>query len=284
MSAPPIFLGLAILLGCSLVVAVRPGVSPSRRALAAALALLVPGPGLFLAMMVRRIRGGAIAIEPELAPPSRGIPIADLTRMGEAPPVLDRLLTGDQAERLEALVGLSSAPDATTVAVLRWAIAHGPPDVVLEAALTLEEIELRGEASMAASREMLGSRDAGLALAAAEASAHLIAARIADPAIAPTFAEQARTYYQLARDWAPERADEIDERRARLELIAGQPHAALELADDLLARGAGDRDRIAQLRDDAAFAARQFDVLAFTPGPLELPIEVPARRLQTALS
>lgn len=123
--------------------AVRPGVSSSRRMLALALVLLVPFAGPVLAWMVRGVRGGKIAPEP-VAPRARPRPCADdVRRLGERPSVVERLLSKDSGERLSALVHLSSVADANAVAVLQWTIEHGPTEVVLEAALTLEEIELR---------------------------------------------------------------------------------------------------------------------------------------------
>jgi hypothetical protein len=124
-------------------VAAFPGVSRSRRILAGALVLLVPVAGPVLALLVRRARGGAIAMEPARAEAPRRMCPGDVRRLGELPPVLDRLLGNDATERLAALVALSSAGDAHAIAVLRWTIEHGPADVVLDAALTLDEIELR---------------------------------------------------------------------------------------------------------------------------------------------
>jgi hypothetical protein len=129
--------------------AARPGVSSSRRLLATALVLVVPIAGPVLAMLVRRTRGGQIPLEPARTPPRRRPSVSDVSRLGDAPPVLERLLCGDPAERLDALVHLSSVGDAHAIAVLKWTIEHGPADVVLEAALTLEEIDLRNQAAAA---------------------------------------------------------------------------------------------------------------------------------------
>jgi hypothetical protein len=147
-----------------------------------------------------------VALEPNEERPVRRLSVGDVARLGEVSPALDRLLIGDPAERLEALVGLSSAGDAVAVAVLRWALEHGPSEVVLDAALTLEEIDLRGEARVAAAREQLGAqRCVELALAAADAAATPVLNRIADPATAIALADQARGYYRLAIECAPER-------------------------------------------------------------------------------
>ncbi len=130
--------------------AIRPGVSASRRVLAGSLVILVPLAGPFLARMVRRVRGGKVALEPVYVAPRRLPSAADVRRLGEMPTVLERLLATDPAERLAALVQLSSVGDAAAMSVLRWTIDHGTSDVVLEAALTLEELALRGEVRHAA--------------------------------------------------------------------------------------------------------------------------------------
>ncbi|MBZ0238217.1 MAG: hypothetical protein K8M05_38255, partial [Deltaproteobacteria bacterium] len=111
---------LAVLLLPALAFAARPGVSTSRRVLACTLVVVVPLAGLVLAALVRRMRGGAIELEPEYEVPPQRLSSADAARLAEQPPVVDRLLSGDPGERLAALVALSSAADADAVAVLRW--------------------------------------------------------------------------------------------------------------------------------------------------------------------
>ena len=111
---------------------------------------MVPVAGPLLAMLVRRSRGGKVALEPIAArKPSRPSAL-DVNHLGDLPSAVERLLSRDSAERLEALVHLSSVADDHAVATLRWTIEHGPQEVVLEAALTLEEIELRRAARMVA--------------------------------------------------------------------------------------------------------------------------------------
>jgi hypothetical protein len=270
----------------ALAFAARPGVSRSRRLLASTLVILVPIAGPILALLVRRTKGGGVELEPETHTPIRRLSLDDVSRLGEVSPALDRLLIGDPGERLEALVGLSSAGDATAVAVLRWALEHGPSDVVLDAALTLEEIDLRGEARMVATREELAERHCvEVALAAADAAAAPVLNRIADPSISRTLADQARGFYQAAIECGPERRFEIEEKLARLELAAERPRAALEILSRLLLTASrDDHTRLTELRDDAAFAAREFEQMSFRPTPLEVPKHITARMLQTVPS
>lgn len=216
---------LAVFLLPALAFAARPGVSTSRRVLACTLVLVVPVAGLVLAALVRRMRGGAIELEPEYETPPARLSSADAARLAEQPPVVDRLLSGDPGERLAALVALSSAADADAVAVLRWTVEHGPPEVVLDAALTLEEIELRSEARLAATMAALTAApapDATLALDVAHAAEAMVLNRLADGAMVPRLVATAREAYARALAWAPEHATEIKRDLTRLELAAGR--------------------------------------------------------------
>ncbi|HUQ05141.1 MAG TPA: hypothetical protein VM261_21710 [Kofleriaceae bacterium] len=215
---------LAIALLPAFAFAARPGVSTSRRVLASALVLVVPFAGIVLAMMVRRTRGGAIELEPDYEVPRQRLSSTDATRLAEEPPVVDRLMCGDPGERLAALVALSSAADADAVAVLRWTVEHGSPDVVLDAALTLEEIELRCEARLATAMAAFTAApvpDATLALDVAHAAEALVLNRLADAAMTPRLVAAARDAYARALAWAPEHATQIKRDLARLELAAG---------------------------------------------------------------
>ncbi|KAB2902634.1 MAG: hypothetical protein F9K40_07570, partial [Kofleriaceae bacterium] len=68
---------LAVLLLPALAFAARPGVSTSRRVLACTLVVVVPLAGLVLAALVRRMRGGAIELEPEYEVPPQRLSSAD---------------------------------------------------------------------------------------------------------------------------------------------------------------------------------------------------------------
>ncbi len=247
---------LAVLLLPAIAFAARPGVSPSRRVLACALVVVVPFAGVLLAALVRRTRGGAIELEPEDEAPSRRLNIDDAARLAEQPPVVDRLLSGDPGERLAALVALSSAGDADAVAVLRWTIEHGPSEVVLEAALTLEELELRSEARLAAALASLTAApgpDASLALGVAHAAEEMVLNRLADGAMVPRLIATARDAYARALAWAPEHATEIKRELAHLELAGGHREEAvfaLAPAQPVARRASGEID-VARASDAA---------------------------------
>lgn len=240
--------------------ALRPGVSASRRLLACTLVLLVPVAGPLLAMLVRRARGGAVALEPETdAPPQRLSP-GDVARLGDMPSVLDRLLCGDPSDRLAAMVSLSSSGDAQAVAILRWTVEHGPADVVLDAALTLEEIDLRNTARTRTARDVLEAQPTvDHALTAARAAERSVLSRLADTAIAPMLAAEARACYQQALKLAKDEgrdASDILTGLAELELAAGRPTAALEAINGVVCRTQAEVERVTRVRDDAAFACR----------------------------
>lgn len=227
---------LAILILPALAFAARPGVSTSRRVLACALVLVVPFAGLVLAALVRRTRGGAIELEPDYVVPPRRLSSAEAAHLAEQPPVVDRLLAGDPGERLSALVALSSAGDADAVAVLRWTVEHGSPDVVLDAALTLEELELRYESRLSTALAALTAApapDASLALDVAHAAEAMVLNRLADGAMVPRLVATARDAYARALAWAPEHATQIKRDLLQLQLAAGcREETVLALASE----------------------------------------------------
>lgn len=248
--------------------AARPGPAPSRRVLAAVIALLVPLAGPLLAALVRRARGGALACELDTGERSCRPPSAlDVHRLAELPSVLDRLMAPEPSERLAALVSLAGASDARAIALLRWALEHAGPEIVLDAALTLEELDLRREANLeAAARRFRESPCTACALALADAAALGVTTGLADGTAAPVLAEQARRAYQLVLEFDPGHAAAIDERLARLELAAGRPVEALACARRALDAANADSLLDAEiLRDHAAFAARRFEHMSEPP-------------------
>jgi hypothetical protein len=263
---------IAILLQlAALVVAARPGVTASRRFLAATLVVLLPVAGLVLAMMVRRSRGGFVVSEPDArARKSRSPSAEDVLRLAELPSTLDRLMSPDSGERLAALVCLSGSADANAVAVLRWTLEHGSPEAVLDAALTLEELDLRREAQLEAASRAYGARPSyETALDLGDAAAAGLKNGLADPMATPALAEQARSGYLAALEADPRARRTIEERLAQLELAAGRPSEALEylgrLVDDAELESALELEL---LRDAAAFAARRFDQMSLAPEDL----------------
>lgn len=258
------------LLACALghigltILAIRPGVSSSRRLLAGTLAFLIPGAGVLLAALVRSARGGHVALAPLDASADAPLPnVDDVWRVCDMPSLLERLMSSDGAERLAALIVLSNRADAGAIKMLRWAVEHGPPEVVLDAALTLEELDLRREKNLElATERLLAEPGFATALAAGDAAAQAVMSGLADPVTVPALAEQARSSYLFALDADPARWAEVEERMARLELHAGRPAEALELVVRLGERlPVGQAFALHDLRDAAAFAARRFELV-----------------------
>ncbi|HUH04510.1 MAG TPA: hypothetical protein VML75_21085 [Kofleriaceae bacterium] len=255
-----IFLTLAIT--PSIVALIAVPTSPSRRRLVVALSVGVPIAGPVLAVMAARVRGVGKLIEPgDLGDPRRDSGEAgQIRRMGELPPLIERLLSINSSDRQSALVTLAAQPDARAIQILRWAVEHGPPESVLDAALTLGELDLELEHSLKIAERAASERptydnlvDAGDLLAQA------IHSGLADPVIVPNLAGRARTWYERAVPLAtPEQRAELDERRARLELCAGRPAAAAELLEQLIWRERGRISvELAGLYERTRFAARR---------------------------
>ena len=78
----------------ALLVAGRRGVSRSRRTLAVALVLMLPGVGVPLALLVRRMRGdGSGAEEDAPALPPRDLTRDEVLSLADQPSALDRLMS-----------------------------------------------------------------------------------------------------------------------------------------------------------------------------------------------
>lgn len=246
---------------------VRPGGTSSKRLLTNVLLLMFPIVGPVLALIVCRTRGGKIELAPEEEAPTTRLTADDVRRLGELPSSLERLLSNDPAERLAALVHLSANGDSSAVAVLRWTIDHGSSEAVLDAALTLEELNLREEARLDAARQRLTEQPTfEHALAAGDAATTGLFNGIVDPALAPSLADEARTCFELALQLQPSGHAEVEERLARLELMAVRPQVALERLSRL--GTVGDAEvavRLEALRDEAAFQTRNFAMLSYRP-------------------
>jgi hypothetical protein len=126
------------------VLALRGAAAGSRRLLAATLCATVPLGGPVLALMVRRVSGlgPVLGDEADAMPPARPDP-ADVLLLADLPPIVDRLTSADPLERQSAMLQLIDSGDAQAMALLHWVVEHGSPEVVLEAALALDELDRR---------------------------------------------------------------------------------------------------------------------------------------------
>jgi hypothetical protein len=261
--------------------ALRPGLASSQRLLAVTLVVIMPLAGPVLALMCRLVRGGAPAIGAgRHRLQLRRASVAEVRDLGQLPPLLDRVMSADAEERHAALSTVSAAPDREAVALLRWAVDHGSREVALDAALALEELDLRrAEQLAAATCAFEAAPSFERALAAADAAASGVTTGTAADAGAAVLVARARGLYEQALELAPQRWREVAEARARLELAAGEPSTALELIDGLIGDGGDGADlaraRIDELRGAAAFAARRFELAS---GSIRIPAQAtPAR-------
>lgn len=236
--------------------------SSNRWLLGVAFALTIPVVGPLLALVAARTRG-TNQIEQDLdaqlrLPASEQILAEDVTRIGGLPPLLDRLMSEDRDKRLAALETLSWRCDRDAIALLRWTIKHGPSDAVLDAALTLEELELSWQRRLDDALEACKRAPCfDVSLAAADLAVEGIVNGIADPAIVDGLAAAAREHYERAAQLDPQRADEARVRRACLELDAGDPLVALQILDAIIAeRGGACPHELRDLRARARFAVR----------------------------
>jgi hypothetical protein len=206
-------------------IAARPGVSESRRALAVALVLMLPGVGLPLALAVRGLQGTGVAEQVrETIMVPRPLTRDEVLALAEEPSALDRLMSSRPEERLDALVSVACANDANAITLLRWTVQHGPREAVLEAALTLEELDIqRARALEEAARAFEHSPSFSTAVAAGDAALVGILNGLADHATVPTLAERARAWFRYAQMVDPTRGVEL---HRRLSLLDGDPRFA----------------------------------------------------------
>lgn len=227
MNAVSVALAFAAFQLVALVIAARPGVSGSRRALAVALALMLPGLGLVLSEVVRRLRGEGGESEVEVREVvARALTAEEVRALADQPSALDRLMSLLPEERLDALVRLACANDSNAITLLRWTVQYGSREAMLEAALTLEELD-RQRARMLdeAARAFEEQPSFATAVAAGDAAMVGIHNGLADRAMLPTLAERARAWYRYAQIVDPVRAVELD---SRLSLLEGGPRSVTE--------------------------------------------------------
>ena len=235
--------------------------SSNRWFLGVTLALTIPVVGPLLALLVIRTQG-TNQIEQDLdaqrTPPRHQTYPAAIARAGGMPPLLDRLMSPDRELRLSALEALSWRSDRDAVDLLRWTIKHGLPDAVLDAALTLEELELHWQRRFDEAVEASESSPSfETCIAAADLAIEGLESGIADPAISAGLVAVARASCDRAAGLDPSRADDVGLRRARLELAAGDPTTALEICNAIIRAGASVSHDLRDLRARARFAVRQ---------------------------
>ena len=182
----------------------------------------------------------------------------DFGRLAAALPSCEALLGGDGRRAARDHRDAGRRADADAVALLRWALGASDPDLAVDAALALEEMTASFDARLAACRDALaaarrlaaeraGRASAAHALAASEAAlaaaeliTHAIDVGVADPALVPALASEAREDYALAARRTGTQADAVAIGRTQLELGVLRPDTALACIDAALpTAGAG---------------------------------------------
>jgi hypothetical protein len=260
----------------------------SERTLALAFVFALPVVGALLAVLALEHGegGGNLISDLALAPALGGeTAAADFGRLAVALPSCEALTAGTAEERRAIIATLVRRGDADAVALLRWALGASDPDLAVDAALALEEMTASFDARLATCREALaaaqgregktpeGKPDEGTpdappsalpapalpaaeaALAAAELITHAIDVGVADPALVPALASEAREDYTLAAA-DPAHADAVAIGRTQLELGALRPDTALACIDAALpTAGAEARQTLLALREEALLAS-----------------------------
>jgi hypothetical protein len=250
----------------------------SEKTLALAFVFALPVVGALLAVLaLEHGEGGGNLVSDLALAPAVGSETAapDFGRLAAALPSCEVLTAGTPEERRAIIATLVRRGDADSVALLRWALGASDPDLAVDAALALEEMTASFDARLATCREALAAARgdaakpdgvepalpmpalpaAEAALAAAELITHAIDVGIADPALVPALATEAREDYTLAAADAAH-ADAVAIGRAQLELGALRPDSALACIDAALpSAGAEARQTLLALREEALLAS-----------------------------
>ncbi|HVY38392.1 MAG TPA: hypothetical protein VHM31_10665 [Polyangia bacterium] len=256
--------GGALLAGGLHVAAVMPillwrSLTSSERWLGAAFTFAIPVAGAPLAAIALGTAGRGEVVEADpnaVAPEVEPLRAEELRRLGEALPCCEALLTGSIDERRAIIATLTRRADADAVALLRWALGAADPDLAVEAALALEEMTASFETRLAQLRQAVARKpSADDAQDAAELATDAIEAGLAEPALVPSLAHEARQFYAAAAAADPARAGELVIGRARLELAVLRPDAALAAIDEAVDRvGVEAKSVLLALRDEAVLA------------------------------
>lgn len=255
----PLLGALALHLAALAPIALAASLTLSERALGTALVFALPIVGVPLAALALGTEGRSEMLE--LPPEETDLPdrlrADELRRLGEALPCCEALLSGEVDERRAIISTLTRRADADAVALLRWALGAPDPDLAVEAALALEEITASFESRLAAHRaELAGTASSDAALEIAELITHAIDAGIADAALVPKLAHEARRCYTAALDSDSDRAEVVALGRARLELAVLRPDTALACIDAALEQVSPEAQaNLLLLREEAVLAS-----------------------------
>jgi len=272
-----LFAAAGLHLAALLPIALMRTLSSSEKALAASFVFAFPVLGASLAVLALEHGDGDLISDLTQAPSASPDAVAtDFGRLAAALPSCEALTAGTVEERRAIIATLVRRGDADAVALLRWALGASDPDLAVDAALALEEMTASFDARLAACREALAVAQGApadtaapsssplpsptlpaseAALAAAELITHAIDVGVADPALVPALASEARDDYALAGADSTQ-AGAVAIGRTQLELGALRPDTALACIDAALpAAGPEIRPVLLSLREEALLAS-----------------------------
>ena len=236
--------------------------APSRRLLIGLTAICVPILSPIASLLIDRERGrGGTELLPDAPTPRRALSGAEIAQhlVGTLPPC-EALVSGDVDARRATLTRLSERARNEDIAILRWARNQPGADIAVEAALALADLEQRFEERLRAARAAVAAKRSYATHAAlVSVICDGVTTGIVDPPLVGKLASEARRHHLEANVSDPEAAQELVVAYARLELAARRPDLALVIATQALARSTS--PALLQLRAEAAYAARRFDLV-----------------------
>ena len=228
----------------------------SRRTLVLALVVTLPVVGVALALL-------GLDAEPqdELAappPPSSDEPeLPDprhVRRVAAALPACEILMVASLGERRATLAALARRGDASDVSLLRWMVSTGS-EMAVEAALALDELGTIFESELVQWRaELAEAPSRGAVLSCAALITRALETGIVEPTMVKALAAEARECLARLSTLAsePPEKDSDDSgaaARARLEMAAMKPDAALAILDQALAYSSPNHPSSATLQE-----------------------------------
>ncbi len=235
-----------------------------RRVLGAALVAVLPVVGPLAAAWAIGARGRGTA-EDLLHDPGEQPKRVDggqlARKLTRALPTCDALVSTDIDLRRATIARLANRATADDLQVLRWARTRQDPDLAVEIALALEDIDQRFERDLRAARQAAGDKPSFATHGAVfEKIARALLAGIIDAPLVPKLASEARIAYDAALALAPDRARELLATRARLELAVRRPELVMALLEEAVERDP--RGELGALYIEAAYAVRAFEVIS----------------------
>jgi hypothetical protein len=234
-----------------------------RRALARAVAVTIPIFGILAIAWIDGIRGegGAELLADLQARPVRRDGAEVSRRLTASLSPCEAIVSGNVDCRRATITHLARRAAADDITILKWARAQPDPELAVDAALALEDIDQRMDALVLVARD---AANVSPSFATHAAVVRVICAGIVsglvDAALITKLAVEARTHHEAAITIEPASAGLIAAARARIELAARRPAVALAVLEDVFGKCAD--AEIVELYTEAAYACRRFDLVS----------------------